>query len=455
MNKETLRTILVIIVVGVALVIRLSVAVSDIPLLGDAKTRYDPIANNILQGNGFSRDTAPPYRADNYDQPGYPLLLASIYAVTNGNRRAVVLFQLLLELLILLPVVGIARELKLPRTVQILALGIGLICPFLAKYAGLVLSEIPATLAVSLACYALMRALNETSKKHIWWLLAGLLSGISLLIRADTLIVVGLMSAVAIALARTSPIKLRLKQICLFVIALLLTLTPWTVRNYKRFETFKPLGSVSDQSGNPYVRWMNTWFDNPADLKTFWWDALKEGTPLAFPADKIPDDEERSRATNALLQARSQKTLAGAPVQQFQELAAEARRKRPIQTFVALPVTRVIKTWLHPHINRVPMLMGTRLPFFTIQALWLGLSGFALIGFLNALRLKRYSVWLLAAVIVGRMILPLISSLGADPRLLIETLPALYVLSALGIYSVGEFISDRIPLIRRLVSNRS
>jgi 4-amino-4-deoxy-L-arabinose transferase-like glycosyltransferase len=449
------RTILVIIVLSIAFVIRLSVAASDIPLLGDAKTRYDPIANNLLHGNGFSRDTAPPYRADNFDQPGYPLLLASIYAVTNGSRRAVVLFQILLELLVLLPVVGIARELKLRGAVQVLAVGIGLICPFLAKYAGLVLSEVAATLVITTACYAFIRAINESSRKHICWMLAGLLSGISLLIRADTIIVVGLMSVVAIALAGISPVKWRLKQITIFVITLLLTLAPWTVRNYLRFQTFKPLGVVADQSGHPYVRWMNTWFDNPGDLKTYWWEALKEGAPPTFPTDKIPDDEERSRATSALLQARSQKTMMGEPARQFQELAAKAIQKRPLQTFVALPVKRVINTWLSPHINRVPTLMGTRLPFFSLQGLWLLLSGFALVGFLYALRLKRYSVLLLVAVIVGRTMLPLISSLGTDPRLLIEILPALYMLSALGIYSVGESLSYRSPLIRKLVSNRS
>src|SRR5687767_5730047 len=132
MSSRTLvRAVLTILVLSIAVVVRLSVVATDIPLLRDAKTRYDPIANSLLDGHGVPRDTSPPHRADSFDQPGYPLLLASIYATTIRSRRAVVLFQLFLELLVLLPVIGLGRELKLPRGAQVLAVGIGLISPFL------------------------------------------------------------------------------------------------------------------------------------------------------------------------------------------------------------------------------------------------------------------------------------------------------------------------------------
>lgn len=436
------RIVLFIIVASIAIAIRLSVAASDIPLLGDAKTRYDPIANSLLAGHGFSRDTAPPYRPDNFDQPGYPLVLASVYAITNRSTRAVVWFQLLLELLVLLPVIWIAKELKLSRKAQILAVAIGLICPFLAKYAGLLLSEVLATLVISFACYAFMRSVRESQRDSlIWWALAGLASGIALLIRADTLIVVSLMSAVAIILARPPSVKSRLLQTSILIISIVLTLTPWTVRNYLQFKAFKPLGSVSAQAGLPYVKWLNTWLDSPADLKPFWWDAMKPEENLEpFPAAKVPDDDERNRASSSLLQGREQKTMRGEPNRQFQELADEASRKRPLQTFVVVPVRRLIKTLLYPQINRLPTLMGTRLPFFSLQALWLLLLGFSLLGIVQAMQLKRYAVLLLVAVIIGRMLLPLVSGLGADPRLLVEILPEIYVLAALGISASYEFL---------------
>lgn len=201
---------------------------------------------------------------------------------------------------------------------------------------------------------------------------------------------------------------------------------------------------MANQARQPYVRWLNTWLDNPAHLKPFWWNSMKEDeNPPPFPAEKVPDDNERNRAANALLQARAQETMTGEPTRQFQELADEAARKRPLQTFVVVPIKRVIKTWLYPQINRVPTLMGTRLPFYAVHGLWLLLSVFMVLGVVHTLRLKRYSVLLLVAVIVGRMLLPLISSLGADPRLLVETLPAIYVLSALGIYAVCGFVRAR------------
>jgi hypothetical protein len=247
-----------------------------------------------------------------------------------------------------------------------------------------------------------------------------------------------------------------LLQTSVLIVSIVLTLTPWTVRNYLQFKAFKPLGSVSAQTGLPYVKWLNTWLDSPADLKPFWWDAMKPEENLEpFPAAKIPDDDERNRASSSLLQGREQKTMRGEPNRQFQELADEAIRKRPLQTFVVVPVRRLIKTLLYPQINRLPTLMGTRLPFFSLQALWLLLLGFSVLGVIQAMRLKRYAVLLLVAVIIGRMLLPLISGLGADPRLLIEILPLLYVLTAFGLYAAYEFVRSSGALAGRLFPDQA
>jgi len=275
MNK-LVRFSLLAFVLLIAIGIRLSVAVSDIPIQGDAKTRYNPIANSLLDGHGFSRDFSPAHRPDNFDQPGYPLMLAAIYSVTSRSPRAVVMVQLLLELLILLPVLAIARELRLKRSAQMLVLVIGLITPFLAKYAGLLLSEVFASLMIYVCCYTLMRALRESSNDGLrWWAISGVAAAISLLIRADTVILIGLMCAVAVILARPDTKQRRLQQIGLLIAGLVLAMTPWTLRNYYHFRSFKPLGNVAAQSNHPYVKWLNTWFDDPAELKTFWWEALR------------------------------------------------------------------------------------------------------------------------------------------------------------------------------------
>ena len=131
------------------------------------------------------------------------------------------------------------------------------------------------------------------------------------------------------------------------------------------------------------------------------------------------------------MMARSQKTLAGPPTQAFQELAVEGKTKRSFATFVMLPIKRLVNTWLSPHINKVPALLATRLPFYAVHAWWLLLSVLSVVGAVYALRQKQYAVLFLVAIIVGRFVLPMISSLGADARLLVESLPAIYVLSAI------------------------
>lgn len=63
----------------------------------DART-YDSIARNLLEGNGFSMNIAPPYESETTVTPGYPFFVAGIYAISGGSRIAVVLIQLLLNL---------------------------------------------------------------------------------------------------------------------------------------------------------------------------------------------------------------------------------------------------------------------------------------------------------------------------------------------------------------------
>lgn len=94
------------ILLGVAFVIRLALSIpvfldeSRTFACTDART-YDSIARNILEGNGFSMSSEAPYEPETTVTPGYPFFVAGIYAITGGSRIAVVLIQLILNLVVL------------------------------------------------------------------------------------------------------------------------------------------------------------------------------------------------------------------------------------------------------------------------------------------------------------------------------------------------------------------
>lgn len=59
---------------------------------------YDYViaAHNLLEENGFSSDTAPPYTPDIFRTPIYPLFIAGVYAISGHSDAAVVLVQLII-----------------------------------------------------------------------------------------------------------------------------------------------------------------------------------------------------------------------------------------------------------------------------------------------------------------------------------------------------------------------
>lgn len=59
---------------------------------------YDRIARNLISGNGFSMEEAPPYYPDSTVAPGYPFFVAAFYWMFAGSKIAVVLVQIALNL---------------------------------------------------------------------------------------------------------------------------------------------------------------------------------------------------------------------------------------------------------------------------------------------------------------------------------------------------------------------
>ncbi len=469
-----------LLVVLIALLLRGLVLSSPLVLSGDAQARYVPLASNLWQGHGYSRQSSAPFRPDSFDQPGYPAFLATALDFGRGTLALVSPLQMGLEIAIVGLVFAIAGATGLPRATRLGGLAIALLCPFLPLWSGRAMTEILTTFCLSVLCWLCVQAArdDEASERKIkWWLCAGITGGACLMVRADTLPAVGLMLlASAIAQwfherrrarrlnfglnrfgARTGDATRAASGFIVATLALMLVMVPWTGRNFGVFGEFLPLGRVGEQQRNGYVVWLGTWVDDTRYHKPLWWDILKPEHDIRFPVAKITDPFERQVAVRGVELARKRKMFAGDASRIFFNLAARAREENPLLVRVVVPLKRTIMTWLRmPDYTPITAVRGFKrdparphIPrpheeFFIalIGISWYALLIFALIGIGRAIYQRRWLCAPLLGLILGRSLLPFVSGIGTEPRYMIEALPAVFIFAALGATTILHFLSS-------------
>lgn len=98
------------------------------------------VANNIIQGNGFSECSLAPYHKNSYLTPVYPYFLAATNLVLGKDKRSIVFLQILIDLLSTFLVFSLAARIFRRRTGYIASL---LYCfsSHALTYIGFVLTE--------------------------------------------------------------------------------------------------------------------------------------------------------------------------------------------------------------------------------------------------------------------------------------------------------------------------
>lgn len=437
------KTVLALALIAIAL--RFWLVLPNAAILGDGIIRYDPIARNLAAGNGFTVETSEPFRPDIFEVPLYPAFIALIYVLSGNSLIAVAIVQIVLELLTIILIVKMATLLNLPERVKPVVATIGLMSPFLVVFSTNVMTEVVTTFSITAACYLLLKALtfSATSDSSRWWF-AGLAAGACMLLRIDTVLCVGMMGLAAIVILRSKQVPWRRILYCVgaFTISVVVVSAPWTVRNYLVSGELKIPGAqqIINNTDNNYYRWLGTWFDDPKLVHYYlYWPqmwGIMESKP--FPADKVPDENERRRAEAAMALARQQCSFGGKPGQEFLSLTNEAKRSRPLRTRLVVPVKRVAMAWI-------------RLPNYLLWAnvsdrgkiigyvVWMFLLVAMVLGAVSGLLLK-YDITLLIALVVSRSMLPFIGALGTEPRYMIEAYSAILLFAAIGVVSSLMFI---------------
>jgi len=225
-------------------------------LVGDSK-EYIKLAENILNGNGFtlSNDFLN-YEPESLRTPGYPAFLAIILFLFK-NQIFISFIQIIMMAFCVVLVYKIAL-MFFDRKIALLSAIMMILEPSMSYYSSVVLSDTPAMFFFILALYVFLKYIKSEKNDIRLIFLSGFILGFTTLIRpiSQFLPFVFLLYLVAV-FYKTQSFKIFLKASVLFIFGFLLMISPWMTRNYIIFGS----PAVSSISGyNLFMYNVSTYF---------------------------------------------------------------------------------------------------------------------------------------------------------------------------------------------------
>ncbi len=330
---------------------------------------YLELANNLLGLHTFGIWSDGRLIATDARPPGYPLFIAAIELLAGRSQTALFLAQAILDVASCFLVAALAARLA-PQParsrVWIAGLWLAALCPFVANYTAVPLTEV---LAVSLSAATLLLLVRawqrEESAPGLFdargWLMAGMAAGLATLVRAESpLLMAAAGAAIALVCAKRRQ-WLRIVRTGIWLAAgLLLPLIPWGVRNVVTLGRLQFLAGRYAQLSGEYVSrgfyaWTNTWLVRFRDVYLVPWKLEEEPIVVDdLPAYAFDSPEERSRVARLLDEYNEDLTITPQIDAQFAELARERTLRHPLRTWLWVPLERIATLWLTPRVELLP-----------------------------------------------------------------------------------------------------
>jgi 4-amino-4-deoxy-L-arabinose transferase-like glycosyltransferase len=343
---------------------------------GDAPF-YIELAWNWLKNNVYGLEVNGQLMPVDVRMPGYPAFLASIFTFAGNSPRAAMLAQVVVDLGTCFLIALIAARLAPPssrRRVAFAALWLAALCPFIASYSAVVLSEVLVTFLTALALLILLETeLAQPKNKPVpaaafWnrslspWFLAGIVVGFGTLVRPETPLLLFAAALVLIAKwwRRASWSKLA-RAAVLLALGLVIPLTPWAARNWRTLHEVRflaPRYAELPEEFTPqgFISWTNTWLWKYGDVYlTLWKLDSEEIPPGDIPASAFDSPEQQDVVAQLLEQYNETTTIEPALDAQFSQLARERSSEHPIRTDVKIPFLRSLALWFTPRVELLPL----------------------------------------------------------------------------------------------------
>lgn len=315
---------------------------------------YVNMASSLLEGHGFSTDTAPPYRPSNERVPTYPLFIAAAWGLFGKTDAAVLGAQLALDLGVVLLVYGIGRR-RFSERVGVIGGAIYALLPFTAATSGQFMSESVAAFCFALALYAHTRAvLGEVSPRgRVGWVaLSGVGWGLTVMARpylAPAVLFAGIVLAVELS---SAGVFTRRRAWALgfvgFGFACAMTILPWTARNAYQarvagmpFAVLQPYGSrapFTEMYTPEFLAWYRS-YDEPM-IWLDWWRAPK--------ANYLSEAEEKEVTALFSMIEKNQGKVTPDMSARFAAVTEARYAAAPLRLHVWRPISIALKFWLSP-----------------------------------------------------------------------------------------------------------
>jgi 4-amino-4-deoxy-L-arabinose transferase-like glycosyltransferase len=424
---------------------------SYLPAVTDDSHIYADIATNWLQQGTYAETEAGQVVPTDSRLPGYPSFLAAVFALFgSGNLRAVMLIQILVDLLTCLIISDLARRMISDRAARIAFL-LAALCPFLAAYAAAVLTECLEIFFTALAFDLFVAALDRRpplARAGFLWAGAGFSVAACILLRPDggiLLIAFGLFFTARLCrqLHSRGDVKTLLKAGVLLAVCSLAPLAPWAGRNFRQFHHFQPLAPRYAQEEDElvprgFIRWLKTWIADYASLEELEWNVPGDKFDPAKLPSRAFDSPAQREATLAVIADYNQNFQMTRDLDaRFAALAAERIHSHPVRYYFTLPLTRIMDMWIRPRTELTPA--DPRWWEFNDERRWsiaaviLGVINLAYVAAaILAIVFRRQNIkhlgLLLIFIVVRSAFLGTLEN--PEPRYTLECYPAVMVLAA-------------------------
>jgi len=226
---------------------------NPLPSPGSDAVDYNRIAINLLEGNGFHCDFTieDVVKFPNIRHPLYPIFIAIIYSFTNCSFTAVKIAQVLLHGLTCIVIFLIAGKIFKDRFISFGAGLIWALYPLSISSSVTLLSETFLTFLLVLSVWFILRYAENPDLKNSFF--AGLFLGLTALAKSILLVFPPALFLWFVLFFKDK-FKMKLKRFLIVMLFMLVTISPWLIRNY--FALGRPF-PIATGSGLSFYRYNN------------------------------------------------------------------------------------------------------------------------------------------------------------------------------------------------------
>ena len=416
---------------------------------------YGEFARNVIEHHVYGWDRVGKAPLPTLIRlPGYPLFLGVCFLLFGmENYTAVMLVQVVVDLATCLLLGGLAARM-FGRRAGVAAVWMAALCPFMANYTAVPLTETWTLFCMAAAFYGVARWSADTGRAWWWGVGIGAALSYAVLLRPEQ----GMLAVAVVPAMVWLGGRRRLRQVGVVCVLTVLPLAPWAVRNWRVFHVIQPLApryatDPGDRINYGFQRWYRTWAAEFTTTETVYWNY--DGSPILIQdlPDRAFDSNAQYAETAAVLaQYDENDNPSDALDQQFMAIAEERVHADPVRYYVVLPVARVLDMLFRPRTELLPVPLEWwkfRLHKGADALEW-GYAGlnagyFVLAWFGLRRRGPSALVWMMVSTTVMRSLL-LLTLDNSEARYTLEFYPVMLVLGSAVVARWGNYWRVRVPV---------